>query len=146
MSPDAITLWSYALIVALIVLVLVNAFIFGPAAIALWTPIVRSVIAWGRHAFTAAGDGCIDCNRWSLPVACLSCGRTRVMTATKTIATDGQTAASIAQARAVTHAERRREGIGPDGRHVISFEERRRRAAMTAFEEIDLDLDETVAH
>jgi hypothetical protein len=103
--------------------------------------LIASVTGWFRRTFTSAGDSCIDCARWSLPVACLSCGRTRILTATKTIATNGQTAASIAHARATRDAERRRFGFGTDGR-AVSIEERRRRDALTAFDEMDLDLDE----
>lgn len=87
--------------------------------------------AWRRRTFTTAGDECVDCRRWQLPVACLSCGRTRVLTATQTIPTDGRAAAAIATARARREADRR----------VGAGEEQRRRAAI-AFDEIDFDLDD----
>jgi hypothetical protein len=127
-----VSAWSIALMAIFLVMVTK-----GPR-------MIDALIAWGRRTFTAAGDGCIDCNRWTLPVACLSCGRTRILTATTTIATDGQTAASIANARAVRDRDRQQHGIGADGHRVLSPEERRRREALVAFGDIDLMLDDVV--
>lgn len=133
MNPASVDFIYFAVIVAVYTVLLMAVLL---ALVFKGKAMLDGAIGWARRTFTAAGDGCIDCNRWSLPVACISCGRTRLLTATKTIATSGATAASIAHARAMRDTERRRFGIGPDG-HAVSVEERRRRDALAALDELD---------
>lgn len=74
MSPELITIWSYASLAVIVVIAGLFAFVCGPDAVRGW-----------RELFTKAGDGCATCAQWTQAIYCPSCHMVRVLTPTTTL-------------------------------------------------------------